>query len=76
MQPKISKVIEKWIDEFPNVEFQHGPSTDSEAHYIVSCYGFETFGMLERQKMDAQLRKKTYHYIDSIEAHAAAAAKT
>ena len=66
MQHELCKVIKQWSDEFPNVVFQHGASTESAKHYIITCDGFETFNISIREKVEAYLRRYSNYYIDNI----------
>jgi len=62
----ILSVITKWKEEFPNVVFEHGPSTESDRHHVVSCDGFVEFSMYHRKKIEAVLRRHGVWYVDSV----------
>ena len=66
MQSKLREVIREWGDEFPNVEFKHGPSTTDDAQYVVRCHGFGLFTGRTRGHMQTTLRKWTDLRIVSV----------
>ena len=66
MSSGLLSVISKWKEEFPNVVFEHGPSTESDLHHVVSCDGFTEFSMSHRERIKSTLRRHGVWYIDSV----------